>query len=387
MKIFSGLFLFTGLLLFAACNKQEQDLEKEKEPSYASFEEELDAIVERFADMGTAVAVIDSGQEIKLFYYGTVSTGATDPPDEHSVFDIGSVTKVFTTTLLAQMCLEGDLSCSDSVMAFLDSSLVSIPSKDGVNITLEHLATHTSGLPRAPQSSSYPEPEGYYQFNPYALYTTQHIYEYLSGYCQLLFTPGERFSYSNTGMGLLGHVLGVVDGTDFEQALTSRVLDPIGMDMTTLFLTEDQKERLAPGHRGQGPMPNYTAQDILQGAGFLKSDLADMLVFLKANLGMVESPLSDAMKLAHRPVVIMEDVTMDYWPGRQYDYSIGLGWQITHVPEGHTITWSGGKTSGYIAYIGMELEKGTGCIILCNSGRSNVIIRFGEEVMIALHKY
>lgn len=374
------LVLVTFVLLASACKKNGNP--------YSSFEEELDALVEQYVSMGAAIAVINPQGELKTYFYGSKSKSNPLPPDTNSVFDIGSVTKTFTGILLADMYLKGELALGDSLEAYLPTEQVSIPSRGGVKIRLEHLATHSSGLPRAPQDSSFPKPQGYDPMNPYAEYTTGLVYQYLSESCDLLFTPGEKFSYSNTGAGLLGHALGIRDGTSYETALTNRVLNVLGMHQTTLFLSDSQIRDLAPGHNENlDSMPNYTAQDIFQGAGFLKSNLNDMLIYLKANMGLISTPLADAMELSHEPFFDVGDVTFSDRPGRRYDYSLGLGWQICRTQEGLDIISQGGKTSGYISYIGMELNRGTGAIILCNGARSNVIIKFGEEVILALNRY
>ena len=136
-----------------------------------------------------------------------------------SVFEIGSITKVFTTSVLALMAATGDVSLDDPVTKFLPST-VTFP-ESGRPITLADIATQSSGLPRLPTNFSPADPS-----NPYADYSVDQMYEFLGG-VRLTRAPGDSYEYSNLAMGLLGHVLALRAGTTYEAMVTDRLLVPI----------------------------------------------------------------------------------------------------------------------------------------------------------------
>jgi len=325
------------LIIISGCKKDDNAPEQ----VFESLAEELDYLTERYVKMGAAIGVINLKQQQQEFYYGSLSSQDQNLPGEHSVFEIGSITKTFTTTLLADMILEGKIHLKDSVENLLGAAEVEMPTWNSKVIQIEHLATHTSGLPKSPLESAYPHPPGYDPYNPYSVYTHTHIYEYLTSYCDLLFEPGTQYSYSNTGVGLIGHILGLVENTSYEEIVNREIFASLGMYETSLNLTVEQLANLAPGHTDQmGSAENYTANDIFQGAGFIKSSLHDMLIYLKALMGLVETTLKDAMELAQQPHFDVGQVTYDDRNGI-YNLSIGLGWHIDELQNGNTFYWHG----------------------------------------------
>ena len=369
-------------LLLSGCQK-----EPSSEPQFESFEEELEYLVDQYVRMGAAIGIVDQQQNIREYYFGSISGNRDHSPDSHSLFEIGSITKTFTATLLAKMILDGKLDLEDKLGSLLPQGEVTVPQWSGINITLEHLATHSSGLPKKPQDSAQPFPSGYDPYDPYAAYSTADIYDYLSSWCTLLFEPGTQYAYSNTGMGLVGHVLGLVDSSSYEDVLHRELLEPLGMFETTLFITDDHLPFLAPGHdEDRDSVSNYDALDIFQGAGFLKSSLHDMLIYLQAQMGLRNSSLDDAIALTHQIHFDVGDVTYNDREGR-YDLSIGLAWHRDSLPEGYTFYWHGGRTNGYMAYMAFDPDALTGVVILCNQSFADAIIRFGEDVLKAVNTY
>jgi CubicO group peptidase (beta-lactamase class C family) len=232
-----------------------------------------------------------------------------------------------------------------------------------------------------------PLPSGYKPYDPYAAFTTADVYDYLSSWCNLLFEPGTQYAYSNTGLGLVGHVLGLVDSSSYEELLHRELLEPLGLFETMLFITDDDIPLLAPGHdEDLDSVSNYNAQDIFQGAGFLKSSLYDMLIYLQAQMGITHSPLDDAIALTQQLHFNVGDVTYNDREGR-YDLSIGLAWHIDLLPEKYTFYWHGGRTNGYMAYMAFDPEALTCVVILCNQSFANAIVRFGEDVLKAVNKF
>jgi CubicO group peptidase (beta-lactamase class C family) len=285
------------------------------------------------------------------------------------------------------MILDGKISLMDELASLLPEGEVSVPQWNGTGITLGHLATHSSGLPKKPHDSGQPFPSGYDPYDPYAAYTTADVYDYLNSWCDLLFEPGTQYAYSNTGMGLVGHVLGLVDSSSFAEVLRRDMLEPLGLNETVLELNEESLAHLAPGHdESRDSVKNYFAQDIFQGAGFLKSSLHDMLIYLQTQMGLIRSPLDNAIALTQQIHFEVGDVTYNDREGR-YDLSIGLAWHIDLLPEGYTFFWHGGRTNGYMAYMAYDLDALTGVVILCNQSYADAIVRFGEDALKALNTY
>jgi CubicO group peptidase (beta-lactamase class C family) len=159
------------------------------------------------------------------------------------------------------------------------------------------------------------------------------------------------------------------------------------MSETSLFINEDLIKHLAPGHdETLDSVKNYFAQDIFQGAGFIKSSLRDMLIWLKAQMRLSETGMSDPIAFTQQAHFDVGDVTYNDREGR-YLLSIGLAWHIDVLPEGYTFHWHGGRTNGYMAYMAFDREAETGVVILCNQSFEGAIIRFGEDVLKAVNSY
>lgn len=249
-------------------------------------------------NVGLAVGVL-VGDERFAFGYGKHSRESERVPDEHTVFEIASVTKTFTATLLAEMAARGEVRLDQPVQELLPPG-VTVPTCRGRPITLAQLAEHTSSLPRLPGNlwATVTDPA-----NPYKGYEVRHLYEWLNS-ARLAFPPGSGVKYSNLGTGLLGHALAVKAGQPFEKLMAERVLRPLGMSDTAVTLNDDQKSRVAAGHDEQGKPTSNWDTPALGGAGALRSTVTEMLTFLQANLTPAATPLRQALETCHsdRPV-------------------------------------------------------------------------------------
>lgn len=296
--------------------------------------------------VGIAIGLIDETGRL-VVGYGKFSLNDPREPGGETVFEIGSISKVFTAILLADMVQRDEVRLEDPVQLLLPES-VRVPRQDGTEISLYHLTTHTSGLPRMPANISPSDSS-----NPYANYTVDQMYEFLED-TVLDSKPGTQATYSNLGVGLLGHALGLRAGSDYETLVRERIAKPLGMKDTMIALGPDQAKRLAPGHTlALQPASNWELAT-LAGAGALRSTVDDMLSFLAANLGLKESSLLPAMQDTHRgrePMLGME---------------IGLGW-VLREGHGRTITWHNGGTDGYHSFAGMDKDRRMGVVVLSNS--------------------
>jgi D-alanyl-D-alanine-carboxypeptidase/D-alanyl-D-alanine-endopeptidase len=243
----------------------------------------------------------------------------------------------------------------DPVANYLPRS-VRMPVRRGSHpITLLDLATQSSGLPRMPDNFS-PRDSS----NPYADYSVQQLYEFLSRY-QLPRDPGASYEYSNLGMGLLGHALALTTGLSYEELVTRRILTPLRMTETAITLTPALRARLARGHDGAGhEVPNWDLPT-LAGAGALRSTANDLITFLVANLDSTATPLSLTLQQTHTERQATNDPNL----------KIGLAWHVLTRPVGR-IVWHNGGTGGYRSFIGFDQARHIGVVVLCNNGNESV---------------
>jgi D-alanyl-D-alanine-carboxypeptidase/D-alanyl-D-alanine-endopeptidase len=247
------------------------------------------------------------------------------------------------------MVAKNELAFNDPVAKFLPEGEVKIPARNGKEITLLDLATHRSALPGMPENFSPADAT-----NPYADYTVEQMYEFLSNH-ELRRDIGSEAEYSNLGVGLLGHVLARVNGSSYEVLVRERILDPLGMNNTAITLSDDMRHWLVKGHDQAGNVVSNWDIPTLAGAGALRSDVSDMLKFIAANTGAAGSPLEEAMRDSH-----------DIRGSLDGNVEIGLNWFIMPAGEDKVI-WHNGGTGGYYAFIGFDADRGVGAIVLTNS--------------------
>jgi CubicO group peptidase (beta-lactamase class C family) len=259
-------------------------------------------------------------------------------------------------------------------------------------------------LPRLPNNLCGPKLDA---ANPYAHYTVEDLYACLARF-RLKSKPGTKSNYSNLGAGLLGHVLAKAAGTDYETLVKQRICKPLGMIDTTINLSEDQQRRLAVGHSGSQPVPNWDLPTFA-GAGALRSSLRDMLRFLRANIEPSSTPLETTLKFAHQiqterkyrfyrdfgfmaPLIVaglagffawqsfglpvwarvavvlaVPAVLFHFWP-RGID-TMALGWYVDDLLCVKPALWHNGGTGGYASYVAFLPETRQGVVLLSNSDK------------------
>lgn len=324
----------------------------------------IERIDKQHQSVGIVVGLIEPTGR-RIVSYGGLAKGDTRPLDGNTVFEIGSISKVFTSVLLADMVRRGDVALDDPVAKYLPAT-VSVPERAGHKITLVDLATHSSGLPRMP-SNFKPKDNG----NPYADYTVDQMYQFLSGYT-LTRDIGAQFEYSNFGVGLLGNALTRRAGMDYEALVRSRIADPLGMTNTRVTPTADMKARFATGYDPAMNATPYWDLPTFAGAGALRSTANDMLTFLAANIGLTASPLSPAMTsmlAVRRPAG---------GPGS----AIGLGWLVASPPAPmHEVVWHNGGTGGFRSFVGFDRERRIGVVVLSNAGTAAGVDDIGMRLL------
>jgi CubicO group peptidase (beta-lactamase class C family) len=366
--------LLTGAIVVGVLTDAAEELEAKVDQIVepGDLKARVDQIVEPHLrdakGVGIVVGVLtDDGRQV--FGYGTVRLKEERQPDGDTLFEIGSVTKVFTTLILADMVRVGEVRLDDPVQLYLPET-VKVPKRGDKEITLRHLATHTSGLPRLPWSSWH-QLLNLNNDNPYAHYSTEEVYRFVSGQ-ELQRDPGAKYEYSNLGVGLLGDALvRRAKAKNYEELVVKRVCEPLGLKDTHITLSDGQKERLAPGHDEKGkPTPGWDFASI-EGAGALRSTTNDLLTFLEAQLGRKKTDLQPAIESCQK--VYHEEAN-----GKR---RIGLGWRMADL-NGKTLAGHMGGTGGYRSSV-LFLKGGkTGVVVLCNSAKiGEKVEEIGVEVL------
>ena len=308
--------------------------------------------VEAGRAVGMVTGLIDANGR-QVLAAGKVAEDGARAPDGDTVYEIGSITKVFTSLLLADMIEKGEVKADDPVAKYLPAT-VKVPSRNGRQITLLDLSMQISGLPRLPNNLKPADPG-----NPYVDYDAARLYDFLSHY-ELTRDPGEKYEYSNLAVGLLGHALALRAGMSYEELLRKRIFEPLGMTSTSITLSEDQKKRLAPGYSASLHAVKNWDFGVLAGCGAIRSTVNDMLKFLAANLELTDSPLRAAMR---RMRSVEKDTGMP-------DVKIGMAWHV-FTKYDPAIWWHNGGTYGYRSFVGFIPEKKEGVVILCNTFMDN----------------
>jgi D-alanyl-D-alanine-carboxypeptidase/D-alanyl-D-alanine-endopeptidase len=298
--------------------------------------------------VGIVVGIIDAKGR-RVVSYGKLEKGDDRALDGDTLFEIGSITKVFTALLLTDMAQRGEVKLDDPISKYVPPTS-KVPQRNGQQITLADLATHTSGLPRMPANFNPKDPA-----NPYIDYTDEQLYAFLSSY-ELTRDVGVKFVYSNLGFGLLGQGLARRAGMNYETLVESRICEPLGMNSTRITLTPEMEHRFAAGHSADLVTVSRWDLSSLAGAGALRSSTNDMLKFLAAAIGYTPTKLAPAMKA-------MLSIKR---PTGQPFLDSALGWVID-TRGGSEIIWKNGGTGGYRTFIGYSPRTGVGVVALSNA--------------------
>ncbi|MFE4518733.1 serine hydrolase domain-containing protein [Kitasatospora sp. NPDC056783] len=331
---------------------------------------ELACLVQQTADrlagrrVGAVVAGL-AGDGVEIRGAGRIGPdGGT--PGPHTLFEIGSVTKVFTSLALARLALDGRVRLDEPLAEVLTGPAgepAVVPVKGAQPITLRHLATHTSGLPRLPRGmlmTSLLKPNSP---DPYAGCTVEEVLDGLAR-TRLRAVPGRSFRYSNLGAGLLGLALARRSGTGYEELVAREVCAPLGLVDTCVRSDAEQSARLAHGHtQGGRPVPYWNLAAI-PGMGGLRSTAADLVAFLRAQLDAErepEAPLASAIALTRET---RHRVNPFAWTHLGW-----LGHRLHTQQGGHLQIWHNGGTGGFRSFVAFDPEKRVGVVALANTRR------------------
>jgi CubicO group peptidase (beta-lactamase class C family) len=297
---------------------------------------------------GLILAIIDKGK-IRKYSYGTVNKYRKQLPDpEITIFEIGSVTKTFTSLLLAREVIAGRMKLDDPINLYLRDSIPAL-NFQGHPITLKQLANHTSGFPRLPANIFNGKVNAQ---DPYKHYLPDSLYSFLMTYRPVVM-PGTVFSYSNYGAGVLGTLLEWKEQHSFEQLVISQICKPLGMNHTTISLDDAAQKNFAQGYNEKSETTDPWDLAALKGSGAIRSTLNDMIIYVLAQMG-TSNPLKKAIDLTHKLTFESKEQTM------------GLGWRISAAGKSTYLHHSGG-TGGFRSFVGFDPARQFGVVILSNA--------------------
>jgi serine-type D-Ala-D-Ala carboxypeptidase/endopeptidase len=281
-----------------------------------------------------------------LLNYGTTAKDGGQPMTSNTVYEIGSITKVFTGILLAEAVNAGKAQFDDPIQNYLPAGIQS-PTYNGIPITLVNLATHHAALPRDLDSDNIPD-----------------MYAWLNTY-QLASAPGSKYSYSNLGYSLLGDILARLYGNDFGTLEYEAISQPLGLMDTRETLTSDQQNRLAQGYTADGALAAYFPDSgAMSSAGYLHSTLNDMTRFLIENMQPNSTPLASSINLTQ----------LNITDGQEPGSGTGLGWEIERPNTPTERIYKGGGTSGFTTYISFAKDGSSGFVLLTNGQYVNYLV-------------
>ncbi len=304
----------------------------------------LQSHIDHGSAVGFAVGVWENGGQ-QLVSFGLSNANSSAEVTADSIFEIGSISKTFTGILLADMVMRGEVALDDPIGNYLPQG-ISVPTRNGEEITLRHLASHTSSLPRISDNMPFSDMN-----NPYVDYTEELTFEFLNGH-DLVRDIGSKYEYSNYGMGLLGLLLSRHGGKSYEHLVKERILEPL--DMSDTMITINGDDRFVSGHDSMKAVVSQWDFDAAAGAGAIRSSLNDMMVFLRANMGQLDTKLSNAISLSHEQQVTREEAGSH----------VALGW---HTENDGRYIWHNGGTGGFRSFMAFDMDADKGVVVLTNS--------------------
>lgn len=310
----------------------------------------IDSIVMPFLEddrtKALSIGIIENGK-ITYYNYGNLTAEDETTPTEETIYEIGSITKTFTASLLIQMVDEGLVMLDDPISKYLPEGVCKWSSDKA--ITLQDLTSHNSGLPRLASNFFATVTD---MKNPYKDYNVDHMYAFLKSFKGVA-KEERNVQYSNVGVELLGHILCLVSKKSYEELLNERIFGPLDMKNTTITFDENHLKKLAKGHNEKGQPTSNWDLPIFGGAGAIRSTTEDMLKYLQAQM------TNDLYSKIHEPRVDMDERN-----------KVGCGWITSYTKAGEPIVWHNGGTGGYMSIAGFIKERNLGVVVLNNASIS-----------------
>ena len=361
---------------------------------------------ERVDEYGQTVGIVAGiirGINRYPYAYGTLNRGTIRRVSPMTVFEIGPLSSLYTTAMLSLLVQRGDVNLTDRISAYLPET-VAVPSTPaGRPILIEHLATHTSGLPRLPDNLVSPDPD-----DPLKGYSVELMYEFLARYANAQrdggessfdfddreggpgagdpegdkpaqddpegddpFEEADRYAYSDLGMGLLGHVLERAGGASYDGLIRELLGDPIKLANTASAPSQSMRTYMATGHDdARRPVPAWSDTTLVGGTG-VKSNLLDMMTLVSASMGIIYALPEDFTEDdSTRYHASFDSLIMARKPTGEEGVRTALGWKVRQDAQGRDVHWLAGRTNGFYAFAAFLEAWRKGVVVLSNSSAS-----------------
>lgn len=279
------------------------------------------------------------------------------------LFEIGSITKTFTATLIMTLVKEGQLKLNDPISHHLPIKMAE-DSFQNKTITIKHLITHTSGLSPGPSTFTLPYIRAliFSPKNPNRNFKARHYYKYLRNF-ELDYLPGREWNYNNAGYGLLGEVVKFESNLSWSEYLEKEILSPLNMRSTCVRINKSNQHKLVPGITSKGKKAKPWEMDFIDPAGAIKSTLDDMILYVNAQMYSSDS----TYRMAQEDLDFEIEMPKGLWKGN----AMGLGWWYNLENEERPFTWHGGASGGYTSIVAFSQESKEAVIILSNVSSSH----------------
>lgn len=343
----------------------------------------LDGEIERIAKSnivngaspGMAIGIIHN-RTVKTYNVGVQNLDTGEPFNENTICEIGSITKTMTAYVMADLILQNKIALKDSVNQYLPAAL-RVPSRNGKSVLVEHLLNHTSGLAANPDDLSTNPNKEMQPFN----YDESRLSAFLQK-TKLNSDPGEKWVYSNIGLGLAGVIIREITGKRVTELYKEKLFQPLGMNSSFSNNAETPASNVAQGYIGRKPFDFFEMNEVFEAAGVVKSNIHDMLIYLDWAMNANDP----ALRLAKQQTFLIQAGDNPVNGFNYQDLAMGLAWGMLRNEKDETIYNHSGGTYGFESFLAFNQEQKTGVILLCNSSFSNDLAGQGLEILRLLEK-
>jgi CubicO group peptidase (beta-lactamase class C family) len=365
MKKFSNYLLISVLLLLlSACIKDNISIPADvtNNPQSSTIDISVNDIFNSHKDnintVGLSIGILKDG-ETYFYGYGETKKGSNIVPDENSIFEIGSITKTFTSILATEMLLNNNLDVETTIKAYLPNNLPTL-NRNGIEVNFKHLLSHTAGFPFMPSN---------FRAKPFSdaskaweEYDDRLLFSFLDN-LHLSSDPFSKMQYSNAGMAVVGVAIEQNYNQDYRNVLQNQLLMPLNLNNTSAYFERLDVKKWSTGYSFNGKETNYfKSLNALNSAGVIKSTAKDLLTYASANINIPETVLGNAIKLSHK-VQFEEYEENDYYKIRSCS-----GWfeYVNNNFPSETFIWHNGATGGYNSEIFISLDHESALVLLYN---------------------
>ena len=321
-------------------------------------------------------AFIENG---KVSFYGVKRNNDSISyfPNSSKVFEIASITKVFTSALLANFVLDGQVKLDDNINQYLN-----IPFNDNIQLSFKDMANHTAGLPNMPFTFTYMMMAVLKQRSMFESFNEEELEAYLTKKLSIETAVDKKWSYSSVGPGLIAYTLTQIADSDYQQLLDRYIFSKYNMTSSTTIRSEVEQQLVRGRNRQGDETQNVDFGVGLVGAGGILSNVEDLSKFALAQFDSSNTELALTRKKTFAVGEEMDRLKKRFTDIQKIDMS--LGWVIFTMNSDSISYWHNGESPGYTSLMALDVENKNAIVILTNSGhpkRAGHIMKLGFALM------